>query len=168
MEILLSSLDLHLLPQEWQLVCDLKLTGLINGIQSCTSLYSCPFCDGCKFNEQGKRTNQRGRWQPGVLRTIKNISENNDRFLEAGGNSKTVKDFKSCLFKPMKLTNGKDDTPILVQFPIDPIRIVYLGPCNDCLLKLEQKYPEEMKYFYDQKGPRNWRYLQWTFNKGDP
>ena len=45
-----------------------------------------------------------------MLRTIRNICENNDRFLEAGGNAKTVKDFKSCMFKPMKLTNGKDDT----------------------------------------------------------
>ena len=60
-EILLSTIDLHLIPQEGQLVCDLKLTGLINGIHSCTSLYSCPFYEGCKYNAQGKRTNKRGR-----------------------------------------------------------------------------------------------------------
>ena len=85
-----------------------------------------------------------------MLRTIKNIIENSNRFLEAGGNSKTVKIFKSYLFKPMILTNDKDTTPILVQFAPDPLHIMYLGACNDCLSQLEQKYPEEMKYVYSE------------------
>ena len=55
------------------------------------------------------------------------------RFLEAGGNISQVKNFKSCSFKPMKLTNGKDDTPVLVQYPPDPLHVVYLGPANDLL-----------------------------------
>ena len=106
-----------------------------------------------------------GRWQPGVLRTIRNICENNDRFLEAGGNAKTVKDFKSCMFKPMKLTNGKDDTPVLVQYPPDPLHIVLLGPCNNCLSKLEEKYPQEMSYFYNEyKFTKKGQGIGGTFN----
>ena len=149
-ELLLYSLDLHLLPDDWQLVCDLKLTGIINGIQSCSSVYGCPFCDGCKVDEEGKPTGGRGKWVRGKLRNISNITENNVMFLKNGGNKKHVKKFKSCLLKPIKLTNGKDDTPVLVQFPLDPLHVVLLGPVNDILAVLEKKYPDVMIQFYSE------------------
>ena len=47
-EILLDSLNLPELTEDFQLVCDLKLANIILGIQSCSSLYSCPYCEGSK------------------------------------------------------------------------------------------------------------------------
>ena len=77
-----------------------------------------------------------------------NSRGHHDRFLEAGGIVKTVRDFKSCMFKPMTLTNGKDDTPVLVQYHPDPLHIVLLGPCNNCLSKLEEKYPQDLSLIH--------------------
>ena len=69
------------------------------------------------------------------------------------------------MFKPMKLTNGKDDTPVLVQYPPDPLHIVLLGPCNNCLSKLEEKYPQEMSYFYNEyKFTKKGQGIGGTFN----
>ena len=99
-------------------------------------------------------------------KTKTNIIENHERFLEAGGNISQVKNFKSCSFKPMKLTNGKDDTPVLVQYPPDPLHVVYLGPANDLLSKLEQEYPEAMDEFYSEnKMTKKGQGIGGTFNQ---
>ena len=82
------------------------------------------------------------------MRTIRNITQNNEDFLKSGGDKKKVKKFKSCILKPIKLTVGKEDTPIIVQFSIDPLHVVYLGPVNDILTVLENKYPDVMNQFY--------------------
>ena len=44
-EILLNSLNLPLLSQDYQLVMDLKMTNIVLGIQTCTSMFGCPFCE---------------------------------------------------------------------------------------------------------------------------
>ena len=55
---------------------------IINGIQSCSSVYGCSFCDGCKINDEGKPTGGRGKWVRGELRTIRNITQNNENFMK--------------------------------------------------------------------------------------
>ena len=44
-EILLNSINLPLLSQDYQLVMDLKMTNIVLGIQTCTSMFGCPFCE---------------------------------------------------------------------------------------------------------------------------
>ena len=87
--------------EDFQLVCDLKLANIILGIQSCSSLYSCPYCEGSKVDKDGKPTNGRGCWQPGELRTLRNITANQSEWaLKTNSNRKQLKNFKSCEFQP--------------------------------------------------------------------
>ena len=51
-EVLWNSLNLNDVQLDFQLVCDSKLTNIILGIQSCTLLYACLFCDSCKKKSQ--------------------------------------------------------------------------------------------------------------------
>ena len=146
-EIILNSLELPNLPIDFQMVVDLKLTAIIMGIQSCTSLYACSFCEGCKYDENDKKTNQRGYWRPGPMRTIGNMTLNNDEYVEAGENKKNAKNFKNCIWKPMKLSEGSEDIPIIFKFPPDPLHVNFLGPINDCIEKMESLYTEEMNTF---------------------
>ena len=78
-EIMLSSLKLHELDDDFHIVCDLKMLNTLLGIQSSTSLYGCPFCEACKIDENGRVTNERGEWnfdpEKTPLRTISNIVE---------------------------------------------------------------------------------------------
>ena len=100
-EILLDSLNLPELTEDFQLVCDLKLANIILGIQSCSSLYSCPYCEGSKVDKDGKPTSGRGCWQPGELRTLRNITANQSEWaLKTNSNRKQLKNFKSCEFQP--------------------------------------------------------------------
>ena len=60
---------------------------------------------------------------------------------------------------------AEDDTPVLVQYPPDPLHVVYLGPANDLLSKLEEKYPDEMDEFYSEnKMTKKGQGIGGTFN----
>ena len=103
-KILLDSLDLPSLSQEFQIVCDLKMINLILGIQSCTAMFGCPFCEGHKVDINGKKTNQRGRWVKGKQRTVRNLLENYHNYIDNGeDHRKNLKNFKNCEFEPIKL-----------------------------------------------------------------
>ena len=105
--ILLESLDLPSLGKDFQIVCDLKMINIILGIQSCSSLFGCPFCEGTKVNEQGIPTNQRGKYVKGKLKTTKNIKEKYNDYLTKGGKDrKKLKNFKSVEFEPIKLKDN--------------------------------------------------------------
>ena len=56
-KILLDSLDLPSLSKDFQIVCDLKMINIILGIQSCSSKFGCPFCEGYKVNEKVQGVN---------------------------------------------------------------------------------------------------------------
>ena len=47
-KILLDSLNLHELSKDFRISCDLKLIDILLGIQSCSSLHPCPYCEGMK------------------------------------------------------------------------------------------------------------------------
>ena len=49
---LLDSLNLPEFKKDFQITCDLKLINIVAGIQSCSSLYSCPYCEGSKVAER--------------------------------------------------------------------------------------------------------------------
>ena len=64
---------------------------------------------------------------------------------------KTYPDKKS-LIRNHFVNVHKHDIPVLVQYPPDPLHVVYLGPVNDVLSKLEEKYPEVMDEFYKENS----------------
>ena len=60
-ELLLNSLNLPELEQDFQVVWDLKLIAIIIGIQTCLAMYGCPFGDCYKVDiETGTQTNKKG------------------------------------------------------------------------------------------------------------
>lgn len=152
-EVLWNSLNLNDVQLDFQLVCDLKLTNIILGIQSCTSLYACPFCDSCKENSVTKKpTNGRGRWRDnGSLRTCNTISDNQSEWeIETNSNRSLLKNYKSCEFKPLKFKMCQYDTAVLFLLPPDPLHVNYLGPVNDVFDLLEENFPNELKTFYEK------------------
>ena len=52
-EILLDSLNLPLLSQDYKLVMDLKMINIVLGIQTITSMFGCPFCESYKVDCDG-------------------------------------------------------------------------------------------------------------------
>ena len=78
--------------EDFQITCDLKLINIVAGTQSCTSLYSCPYCEGSKVAlESGKATTGRGKWVAGELRTFKSIEEHQKRWEnETNSNRKSM------------------------------------------------------------------------------
>ena len=68
-DILLNSLDLHNISDDFQIVCDFKLINILIGIQTCASRYSCPFCIGCKLDSEGNFSTRKGTYTKGAMRT---------------------------------------------------------------------------------------------------
>ena len=60
-EILINSLNLPALAFDFKVVCDLKLTNLLLGIQSCTASFGCPYGEFFKIDPiTFKSTNRKG------------------------------------------------------------------------------------------------------------
>ena len=152
MEILLDSLNLPLISQDYQTVCDLKLINILLGLQTCTAMFGCPYCESCKLDSNGKRTNKRGKYMPiAKMRTNNNISENNDEYLKNGkGKREYLQNYKNCEFKPVKLKNGNGEREVILDFPPDPLHVNILGSPIDALDILEELHPVEMKEFYQK------------------
>ena len=84
-EKLLDSLNLPDFREDFQITCDLKLINIVAGIQSCSSLHSCPYCEGCKVS---------GKWKAGSLRTFGSIREHQKKWKEeTNGNRKLLKNY---------------------------------------------------------------------------
>ena len=105
-------LNLPDFKEDFQITCDLKLINIVAGIQSCTSLYSCPYCEGSKVAlESGKATTGREIW---VAEEHQKRWEN-----ETSSNRKLLKNYKSCEFPPIKLSDHLLDVEILFSLPPD-------------------------------------------------
>ena len=77
LKVILDEMKLHKIPKNISLSCDLKVVNIILGISSCTSMHGCPYCEGYKVDDRtGKKTNKKGRYRIGRLRTENNIIEN--------------------------------------------------------------------------------------------
>ena len=56
LKIILDSMNLHLIPHNISLCCDMKVMNIILGIRSCTSMHGCPYCEGFKVDDKsGKK-----------------------------------------------------------------------------------------------------------------
>ena len=69
-KIIVESLDLPSLSKDFQIVCDLKMINIFLGIQSCSSMHGCPYCEGHNVDEKGHKTNKRGKWVKKEKRTL--------------------------------------------------------------------------------------------------
>ena len=141
-EKLLDSLNLPNFREDFQITCDLKLIKIVAGIQSCSSLYSCPYCEGSKVsNESGKPTSGRGKWKAGDLRTFGSIAEHQSKWREeTNGNRKLLKEYKSCEFPPIKFSNHLQEAEVLFTLPPDPLHNNLLGAGNDACDCLEKHF----------------------------
>ena len=97
------------------------------------------------MDKDGKPTSGRGCWQPGELRTLRNITANQSEWaLKTNSNRKQLKNFKSCEFQPIPLRKNHEDDAVLFQLPPDPLHVNYLGCGNDALECMEKSFPEVM------------------------
>ena len=78
LKTILDTLNLPELSQNCKIVSDLKVINILLVLQSCSSMHPCPYCMGYKVNKNGLKTNQKGRFHPGKLRTMGNIKEWNE------------------------------------------------------------------------------------------
>ena len=147
-KILLDSLDLPSLSKDFQTVCDLKMINIILGIQSCTSKFGCPYCEGHKVDKHGRPTNKRGRWVKKENRTVNNLTAHFNEFKNKDGNDrKTLKYFKNVEFKPIKLKEDVGDEWVAKTLPPEPLHTNLLGPANDAMDKLEEYLKEKLNFF---------------------
>ena len=75
LEIIMNRLKLKQVKKEFALVCDVKLIDILVGLQGCSSMYPCPYCMGCKVDDLGNPTNQRGTFKKGAKRTFGNVKD---------------------------------------------------------------------------------------------
>ena len=119
-EIILNTMNLCELQDDFQVVCDLKMLNILLGIQSSSSLFGCPFCEACKIDDRGKPTNQKGEWfyspEKTPLRTFSNIVEHANAYenepKKRNGENDTAKTrkHKSVKFTPIKIKNMHDNS----------------------------------------------------------
>ena len=114
-EQLLNSLNLPDLEHNFQVVCDLKLTAIILGVQDYSALYGCPFCTSYKVDiESMHKTNKRGLYVPQPLRTFNSIVENQQKWMEeTNGDRKLLKHFKNCEFPPIQMSKDQGEKEVL-------------------------------------------------------
>ena len=156
LEIIMSRLKLKKVHKEFSLVCDIKLIDILVGLQGCSSMYPCPYCMGCKTDDFGNATNQRGTFQKGEARTFRNIREqfiaSNTKYRNGKYPSKkNLKKFFSVKHLPMDVTSDMDDIPISKLYPPPQLHCGILGPANDTLKKLESIFPVEMANFKKER-----------------
>ena len=110
---------------ELKVTADLKLSGILTGIQSCTSRHSCIYC-------QGRKSPQTGRWTTGIPRTYNNCVANYERWVretsENGvADENQLKHYFSNKYPPIKIFQHEDDdTPFIELYP-PPILHLLLG-----------------------------------------
>ena len=104
------------------------------GVGSHSSMHPCLYCTGHKVDAEGKKTNQAAhRWVLGSWRTIRTQSETFQRHRDKWRGrakisaKKDRQNFDSVVYEPVTWQRGKDDTPILLLCPPDPLHVVKLG-----------------------------------------
>ena len=156
LEIVMNRLKLKRLSKQFALVCDVKLIDILVGLQGCSSMYPCPYCMGCKLDDSGKPTNQRGTFQKGEPRTFRNVKEQFEKSRTRHRNGKlpsqkSLKQFYSVKHLPMQVTEDMEDIPISKMYPPPQLHCGILGPANDALKKLEQIFPAAMGEFKKER-----------------
>ena len=123
----------------YKISSDLKLANILIGIQTFSAKYPCPY---------GECTHSEGRneWVKGKDRTVKNIVQNKDRWLQDNKHKslkkkrEELKKYRNCEFEP--LLSDINDEKILTLIPPPPLHTILLGPVNLIIDHLRKYYPE--------------------------
>ena len=112
---------------EYILSHDLKLANILAGIQSHSSKYPCVYGE-CTREETT------GLWQKGRNRTLGNIEQHRQEWIQSGSRRDQLKKYMNCEHKPL-LSTIDPSKSILVQLPPPPLHTILLG-MPKCKLRL--------------------------------
>ena len=145
LKTLLEKLNLPELSHTFARSADLKLVDILLGIQSCTSIHSCPYCLGYKVDKFGKKTNGKGLWKGTFeARTWGNLNGHQGLWAETAANKRNLlKHFFNVEFPPIYVMRGQENLPISEVYPPEHLHIGILGPVNDTLEWLEARLDSE-------------------------
>ena len=99
------------------LACDLKLLNLLLGLSAHGGLHSCLYCDG-KIDE------------PGDLRTFGSLKKDHQRFMDAGGDEKKMKDFNNVI--NTCIINEPDSVFAIDRIPIPELHVYLIMVTSIC------------------------------------
>lgn len=109
----------------FKFVADFKLILIVNGQQTATSMYSCPYCfislhDLRESDQNG--SNSQATEKTIKLKTYGDIRKDYGNFCSAGKNKKKSKEFHSCINMP--LFNEEDDMYVIEKCPIPELHVL--------------------------------------------
>ena len=94
-----------------------------------------------------KTTNKFGQYFGGDTRTMGSIKSNHNDFITIG-KGEDAPDYKNCIRELISLWDEMDHVPVLHLFPIDPLHILLLGPINNLVPILRQRFTVVMDEFF--------------------
>ena len=149
-KVLMNKIKLDELRKDFCVIADLKLIDIMTGIQSTSSIHSCPYCTGSKLDKFGKETNKKGTWYKGELRTGNSLKEKYQAYADSGSERKHLRNFDSVEHMPMYIHENQGNMSVLELYPPPQLHTGILGPGNDVLTNLEKRFPQEMAAYYTQ------------------
>ena len=107
---------------------DLKLANLMCGLQSCSGLHPCCYCE-----------TEAGIWNPAPLRTLGNIRKHYLEWRQSGAKPSDCKHFKNCIHHPLLI--GNDRKRIIDIIPPPELHLL-MGPFNHMYKHLKNVWPQ--------------------------
>ena len=105
---------------------------MLLGIQSCSSMHPCPYCNGYKFDKMGKKTNQKGLWLKGEPRTMKSLLEDYRKWaLETSSNRKMLKEYFNVEYPPIYIPEGQENMEVWSIYQPPHFHTGILGSINN-------------------------------------
>ena len=154
LSLLLKKLNLRKFKFSYKFVGDYKLLAIILGLSPSNSIHMCPYCDGCRFDENGNPTNKKGVFRKGKHRDMGWLFYNNARIKieRMRGKKVEAKAHRNCINEPIIIRGargllGHSKCPILFAYPPDPLHTVLLGSPNDLFKILDVLCKKAMEDF---------------------
>ena len=110
------------------MVADIKLLHILLGLNGCSSMHSCPYCEGHKVKPNGEKTGGPGKWTIGQMRTLKRCQELYEIWMTVEqGNEKKLVNYMGNRFPPITIfPDDQEEELILLQYP-PPMLHILLG-----------------------------------------
>ena len=142
---------------DWILSVDQKFANIVFGVQCHTCHHNCVYCEGCKMDENGNKTNSvDADWYPGVYRTPAINKSRQTLWVCTCGHLKGKRDrlstFKNVEYPHIRLPPGWEHVKIIFLLPPDPLHVILLGPVQDVFNALKTRYPDLMTAFFRRCG----------------
>ena len=143
---------------DWILTGDQKFANTIFGVQCHSCTHNCVYCEGCKMDKNGNKTNSvnNGFWVLGPYRTIAINKGRMSLWKSLCGHLKGARShlrtFKNVEFLNIPLPSGWENVKIIFLIPPDPLHVILIGPVQDVFTALKKMYPDLMTAFYRRHG----------------